>query len=492
MISYSIVTPVKALWNRIQVSNGSRRGSLHDYWLHQERLPEFVLTSQPAMRFLNLLGPLVWSQIPERNLTRNWGQPTIPNASFLAACLLKLEEGRDSMGDLLLYLEEHPALIWLLGFPLVPSTHYPLGFDPQASLPTERHMARLLRQTPNEVFQALFVNSVHLLFQEFAQQGIPMNDCISLDTKHILAWVKENNPKAYVDHRYDKTQQPKGDPDCKLGCKRKHNKRLQQSDEPLTPTQNPLPAEHIQVGEFYWGYGSGVVVTKIPGKGECVLAELTQPFNRSDLAYFFPLMQKTEQILGSKPRFGTFDAAFDAFYVYEYFHRDDDPAAFAAIPFSEKGRYKNRERKFDPQGLPICAAGLSMPLLFTFTDRSTCLVQHERGKYGCPLFFPVPTEQACPIQHKNSTKTKMGCTAMMPISIGARLRYTLDRNSQTYKDLYRQRTAVERINSQAFQLGIERPHLRNGHAIANLNTLIYTLINLRFFHRLQQQQNSAS
>jgi hypothetical protein len=73
----------------------------------------------------------------------------------------------------------------------------------------------------------------------------------------------------------------------------------------------------------------------------------------------------------------------------------------------------------------------------------------------------------------------------MPTSIGARLRYMLDRDGEMYKSLYRQRTAVERINSQALALGIERPHIRNGNAIANLNTLIYTLINLRLFHRLK-------
>ena len=70
----------------------------------------------------------------------------------------------------------------------------------------------------------------------------------------------------------------------------------------------------------------------------------------------------------------------------------------------------------------------------------------------------------------------------------ARLRYTLDRDSEAYKAIYRQRTAVERINSQAVALGIERPHLRNGQAIATLreNTLIYVLINLRFLQRLRQ------
>ena len=76
----------------------------------------------------------------------------------------------------------------------------------------------------------------------------------------------------------------------------------------------------------------------------------------------------------------------------------------------------------------------------------------------------------------------------MPTSIGARLRYTLDRESQAYKDIYKQRTAVERINSQAVALGIERPHFRNSHAIANLNTLTYLLINLRLLQRIRQRR----
>lgn len=36
------------------------------------------------------------------------------------------------------------------------------------------------------------------------------------------------------------------------------------------------------------------------------------------------------------------------------------------------------------------------------------------------------------------------------------------------------------------ELDIERPKLRNGSAIANLNTLIYALINLRALQRLRR------
>jgi hypothetical protein len=184
------------------------------------------------------------------------------------------------------------------------------------------------------------------------------------------------------------------------------------------------------------------------------------------------------------------DTLFDAFYVYEYFHRPDDPAAFAAIPFSEKGGYKAGERQFSPRGLPLCKAGLPMPLKFTFTDRTSALIVHERGKYVCPLRTPdAPTDAVCPINHKNWAK--QGCTAMMPTSIGARIRYQLDREGQAYKDIYKQRTATERINAQAVALGIERPHLRNGQAIANRNTLIYILINLRFLQRIRQRLPEA-
>jgi hypothetical protein len=478
--------PILARFSGVSHLASSKRLSLHDAFHSPDRLPDFVSNCPPAMRILDLLGPLSWADFPERNLLRNWGQTIIPYSAFSAACLLKLNEHLVSMGNLRQYLVEHPAFIWLLGFPLVPSLRFSCGFDPDQSLPTERHLTKLLRKIPNQSVQFLFRDSVRLLLGHFASQGIPVGECISLDTKHILAWVKENNPKAYVETRFDKTKQPKGDHDCKLGCKRKRNQHSSKDSETPTPPTNPIPASGLAVGEFYWGYGSGTVVTKVPEEGEFVIAELTQTFDHADVSYFFPLMANTEQVLGCKPRFGTFDAAFDAWYVYDYFQRDHDPEAFAAVPFSKKGGYKADERKFSPEGLPLCKAGLPMPLQFTYRDRTISIIEHERGKYVCPLIFPQPTGQTCPINHEKWSAN--GCTAAMPTSPGARLRYTLDRESQTYKAIYKQRTAVERINSQAYALGIERPMIRNGSAIANLNTLIYTLINLRFYQRLRHNR----
>jgi len=59
------------------------------------------------------------------------------------------------------------------------------------------------------------------------------------------------------------------------------------------------------------------------------------------------------------------------------------------------------------------------------------------------------------------------------------MRVLLDRFSPLYQVVYTQRTACERINSQAQALGIERPKVRNSRSVANLNTFIYIVINVR-------------
>jgi len=462
--------------------------------LPRTQLPRFVRESPVALRYLDLLGPLDWGGFPERDLHSYRYCAPVPYAPFVAACLVKLVEKQPYMTDLHTYLIEHPALVWVVRFPLVPARDFPWGFDVAASLPTARHLTRMLRTLPNTALQWLLDDTVRLLQAELNDVAPYFGQAISLDTKHILAWVEENNPKAYVQDRYDKHKQPAGDPDCRLGCKRKRNQRAAREPAPAidtapaTPLTNPVPAAGLKVGEYYWGYASGVIATKVHEWGEFVLAELTQPFDQSDVSYFFPLLAETERRLGFRPRFGAFDAAFDAFYVYAYFHRAAQTSwkdAFAAVPHVARGP----QLQFNPQGLPLCKAGLPMPLKGTFNN-NTSLVPHERGRYACPLRYPEVHADACPVADPHWTKD--GCTTTLPTSIGARLRHQIDRASTLYRAVYKQRTATERINSQAKELGIERPKLRNQRAIANQNTLIYILINLRALHRVRDKQKKPA
>ncbi len=458
------------------------RPSLSHLAEQQEQLPQWIRDTPLAMRYLRFLAPLDWTRIPSRALAHEPPIEPLPYAPFLAACLVKVDQQIRSMARLRQYLVDHPALTWMLGFPLVPSSASPWGVDVEASLPTQRHFARMLRMIPNDILQSLLDSSVTRLQEALPPTG-RFGEAISLDTKHILAWVKENNPKAYVDNddRYDKTKQPAGDPDCRLGCKKRRNQVSAVPKVPFTPTTDPVPASMVKVGTFYWGYATGVVATKVPGWGEFVLAEYTQPFNCPDVSYFVPLMTATTRRLGVHPQYGAFDAAFDAWYVYADFHSEEHDG-FAAVPCANRS---GRRYTFDEAGRPHCLAGLAMPLRATFWAK-TSLVPHEKGRYGCPLTEPGAQPTTCPIQHKNWAKG--GCTSTLPTSIGARLRHQLDRESAEYKAVYKQRTATERVNSQAVELGIERPRLRNGTAIANQNTLIYVVINLRALQRVRNKK----
>lgn len=442
-------------------------------------LPPAVQACPIAARFYALLAPLPWATFPERSTERPWpGSPPRPRAPFVAAYLVKLHEGHTSMGQLRRYLLEHPALAWLLGFPVSPQT------GPQ--LPSRRQLSRVLRDLPSSALSFLFEGTIQAVRDALpAQEQALFGDTIAGDTKHILGWVKQNNPKVTVgEGRWDKTRQPKGDRDCRLGIKKRRNSSPEPS-EPSTPSSEPLPKSDLQIGaDILWGYASGIVVTPLGDAGAAVLAEYTQPFNASDSSYFQPLMAQTERHLGRRPRFGTWDAAFDAFWIYDYFH---EAGGMAAVPLRSQGPARGT-RTFDALGQPQCAAGLGMPLLLSYQDRTSNLVPHVRGKHGCPLLHPQPTGAVCPIADPHWEKG--GCTTTIARSEGARLRWQLDRESTEYRALYKQRTVVERVNSQALALGIERPKLRSKRAITNQTTLIYVLLNLRTLRRLHERQTA--
>ncbi len=446
-------------------------------------LPTWVTSDPVVQKYQHLLGDLPWSQFPERPTDRPWPGPAPqPRAPFVAAFLVKLQEDKRFMRDLRTYLIEHPALVYWLGFTRVPDPHAVHGFDVAASVPTRRQLSSVLRHLSNPALQFLLSASIDLLMATLSPaEQASFGDRIAGDTQAILAWVKENNPKQYIkEGRLDKDRQPAGDPDCKLGVKKRRNTSPEaaSADHPA-PTTEATPASQLQVGvDILWGYASGIVVTRMPDGTEVVLAERTRPFNESDPSSFHPLMAQVEQRLGRRPRFGTWDAAYDAHYVYDYF---DQAGGFAAVPFNPGGPQRAK-RTFAPDGRPQCAAGLAMHRQFTYQHRA-CLVPHERAKYQCPLLHPAVTGAACPCGDAHFAKG--GCTTTIANTKGARIRHELDRAHDDYQRRYAMRTMVERINSQAEALNILHPKLRRGQAIVNANTLRYVLINLRARHRVR-------
>lgn len=397
---------------------------------------------------------LDWS-IVERwgNQQSSRGRPAHPEAAYVKAFLIRIREGFIYTAQLRQFLRSHPLLVLELGFHLVLDFTHPFGFNVEKTLPSRQWFTTKLRELDRGLLTDLLAGTVQALQAEIPGLG----EVVSFDVKHLYAWVQQNNERAFVPERYDKTKRLAGDPDCKLGVKRSTNKEL-------------ADGSTEEKKELLWGYGSGVAAATTPDYGDVVLAEYTQPFNEGDVTYFRPLHHQASLALGRYPTHLAADAAYDAWYVYDAAVRH---GGMAAVPLNAHSK-----TTFEPDGTPLCSLGLRMHPTMSF--------QHTNGyrarRYRCPLLFPFVTGQTC--EHEQFLKGK-GCQKDINDEPGGRARVLMDRTSPLYHAVYTQRTACERINSQAKELGIERPRVRNGRSVANLNTLIYLVINVRALERVK-------
>jgi len=430
-------------------------------------IPNSALLDQSSIATLLDADPLVtdyrtffslldWSVVQAWEAERSpRGRPGHPEVAYIKAFLVRIREGLIYASQLRRFLLQHPLLVIELGFHLELDSRALYGFDCQKTLPCEYWVREKLRTLDPALLQSLLAATVRDLKEEIPGLG----EVVAFDVKHIYAWVKENNWRVYVPERYDKTKVLPGDPDCKLGVKRSTNQ-----EQPDGSTKEKK--------ELIWGYGSGVAAATNPDYGDVVLAEYTLPFNEGDVLYFRPLYQQTVLALETFPTHLAADAAFDAWYVYEQAARHN---GIAAVPLNS---HSDRSGSRDPDGVPRCPIGLRMHPTFQFA--------HTRGyraqQFRCPLLFPEATGATC--DHEQFVKG-IGCRKDLNWELGGLQRVLLDRSSPLYHAIYTQRTSCERINSQAKELGIERPRARNRRSVANLNTLIYLIINVRALHRAQ-------
>jgi len=395
--------------------------------------------------------------VPERGKSRPWpGQEPHPEKAYVKALLIKKRQNFDHITQLRLYLVQHPLLVREIGFRLKLDSQQPYGFDVEATVPTDRWLRHKQQVMDNRMLQTLFQETVHQLQAEIPELG----QTVVIDTKHIYAWVKENNPREFIANRYDPEKQPTGDPDCRLGVKRSNNQ--EGSDGKATKASK----------EYLWGYATGILAATHPVYGDVVLAEHTQPFNAADVTYFAPLYDQLVKTLGFRPKNFAGDAAFDSWRVYQPFAED---GGVAAIPLNLRGF---PAPQLGPHGHRLCEAGLEMSPYVEFDNGTK---GYRAQVLRCPRLFSHEANGSC--DHKQFTNG--GCIKQVNIEAGGMMRVQLDRASEAYKQLYKQRTASERINSQAKASGIERPKVRHVASVVNLNTLTYIVINARALQRIR-------
>ena len=395
-----------------------------------------------------------WRVVPDPALDPSQpGKRAHPPSAYLKALLLKQERELPTCTRLRSFLLEHPLLVLELGFRPVLDCTQPYGFAVERTVPSARWLREQQRRLQQSVLQALLVETVAAL-----REAIPgLGEIVAFDVTHIYAWVRENNPRVYVEGTFDVTYIPKGDPDCRLGVKKSSNQV-----QPDGTTKKKK--------ESLFGSGSGIATCTDPVYGDVVLAEYTQPFNEADITYFVPLYLRTLAALGFFPTHITADAAFDAWYVYETMvHR----GGIAAIPLNQHSKTPFARLA---DGTPLCPIGLPMHPTKQFNHT----YGYRAQRFQCPLLFPQQTGETC--QQEQFLKGK-GCVKDVNWEAGGIQRVTLDRQSPLYQSVYRQRTSTERENSQSKAAGLAHPKVRNSHSVRNLNTLTYLVLNARTLQR---------
>ena len=418
----------------------------------QPTMHHLLAADAVVQRYRTLFALFDWSTMDPPH-QRGPGNPGHPKSAYVKALLVRIGEHLSSTPRWRAYLLDHPLLVLELGFRPHLDVTAPYGFQVEKTVPSVGHLNALLRSLDSQGLSDLFAQTLHALQAEIPGLG----EVVAYDVKHIYANVRENNPRVYLKDRFCKERQPKGEPDCRVGVKRSTNQ-----EQPDGSTK--------EVKEYLWGYGSGVAAATTPDYGDVVIAEHTLPFNEADVTYYRPLYLRSVVTLDHFPIHVTADAAFDFWYVYETVaHRE----GIAAIPLNSHG---HEEVPRDPDGTPRGFAGLRMYPTYAFEHTNGFRAQ----RFRCPLLVPTRTGETC--AHAQFAKGK-GCVKDPNWEKGGLMRALLDRDGVLYKAVYTQRTSCERINSQAKDLGIERPKARNIRSVRRLNTLIYITINAKALQR---------
>lgn len=391
-----------------------------------------------AKRYRELFAVIDWSVLPggDPDPSKPGPKPQPPDA-FLKALIVKIVESKPSVTALHRFLVEHPALVLELGFRPVPDDAQPLGFDVEQTLPSDRWL-RHHQQHGATAAAALLAASVHAI-----QQHDPnLSQVVAIDLTHHYAWVRENNQNQTLCPRFRRDRQPAGDPDCRLGAKKRH------------------PTPNRSTTEAFWGYHSGIVGAP-SALGDVVLAALVQPVVGQEITLFPALAAQTETVLGQRPANLTADAAFDAWRVFDWVALH---GGMAAVPLNPRGGRPPRSA----EGHPYCTMGYVMTPKTIGRHPDGYQVQH----YRCPL----RDDPAASCAHPRFANG--GCVKRINIELGGIQRITLDRSSDAYQALYRKRTTVERVFSRLKQWGLERVYARRLSTVTTILLLGYLAINL--------------
>ena len=360
------------------------------------------------------------------------GRPQINRDSLLRALIYRALHRFTTLSDLVHALNENPALIEAI------------GLDPLGPVPSVERFSDWLKTTDNNVLQNIRMELVRCLLGEHGLQG----GVLALDSCPILSPVRENNLKTAVRDRFNKLRFPKADPTARLGV--------------LASFARPESRKTI----FFWGYRNHIVADT---ETELPLWEQTEPADRKDSQISIQLLVALSSAFPMSIKAVCADSAYDSEAVLKVVV---DQLHAQPVIARHPRHQSNPEFRIKGSAI-ICPANLEMFHRGRMTPRRTGITYQQ---YSCPIYYgSVKPQQllSCPAGHPKFLKQK-GCNYLLRVTPS--IRSQIPYGSESFKELYRERTAVERVFSRLLAVTMQDMPTRGLVAAKNLCTIAHITV----------------
>jgi hypothetical protein len=360
------------------------------------------------------------------------GRPEVSRDALLRALVYRALRRFTTLSDLVHALHENAALLEAI------------GLDPLGPVPSVERFSDWLHATDNAALQAIRVELVRCLLNERASKG----RILALDSCPILSPVRENNLKTAVRDRFNKLRFPKADPTARLGV--------------LASYARAESRKTI----FFWGYRNHIVADT---ETELPLWEKTEPADRKDSQTAMHLLLALTSTMALPIEAVCADSAYDSEAILKFI-----ADTLHAQPIVARHPRHQSNPEFRVQGpVVLCPANLEMFRRGKMTPRRTGITYQQ---YSCPIHYGrVKPQQLliCPAAHPKFLKQK-GCNYLLRVTPS--IRSQIPYGSNSFRELYRERTAVERVFSRLLTVAMQDMPTRGLIAAQNLCTIAHITV----------------
>jgi len=375
----------------------------------------------------------LFSHLPALSLVPHQrGRHPVDRNALLRALIYRALRRLTSLSDLVQALLENPSLVEAIDLP-------PL--DP---VPSVERFSAWLHDTGNEELQAIRIYLMQSLLAEHAFSG----RILALDSCPIMSPVRENNLKTAVRDRFNKSRFPKADPAARLGV--------------LASFARGQSRKVV----FFWGYRNHVVVDT---ETELPLWERTEPADRKDGPLAVPLLQALLSAVTLPVEAVCADSGYDSetflTFILNQLH---------AQPIVAANPRHASNPEFHVKGpAVVCPANLDMFRRGKMTPKRTGITYQQ---FSCPLYYDRTMQQRfliCPVSHPKFF-TQKGCNYLLrqTPSVRSQIAY----GSDSFRQLYRERTAVERVFSRLLTVAMQDLPTRGLSSARNLCTIAHITV----------------